>query len=266
MAEQFVERNLFVDPSSWISNKSDSINKPQSAFFEASQTPNSMLVTNGLIEAWAGALVSNTRQPLVAVNGKLMNWLAFRLQFMIPENTFDNLARLETDLKVCVKTRPDANTKIRNVANFSSQWNADTGQFQIDKDPPAWTNTGFVVDLQPSYWHTLEYRYWFDETNLVFSVLSIQLDDQLYMIPDSLQNVPMSLTNWEKTRKLQLQTEGYQPKSSVLVQYMNGELAWSTERITQIPPLSERHEREVYSRVDMPYGEPVRGDWTQLED
>lgn len=262
MAE-FVERNLFANPADWISNKSDSINKPQSAFFEASAAPGSMLVTNGLIEPWGGALVSSTAQPPVNSAGKLMNWIIWRFWFRFPGSTADNWARLESDLKVCVKSRPNSNTYIRNVANFSQQINRDTMQVQIDKDPPAWVNTGFIVDdLEPDVWHLMENRYTFDDTSLTFSYLSVQIDDQLFTIDPSFRNVPMTSTNWEKCRKLQLQNCGYAAKSSVLVEYRDGELAWSDAPLSQIPPASLRDQGERYSRVPMEYGQPFRGDWT----
>ena len=266
--EFFVERNLFLNPSDWVSNKSDSVNKPQSEHFEASLSPDAMLVTNGLKEAWGGALVSSTRMPPVDSTGKLMNWIAFRLEFLLPKETADNCARLETDLKVCVKTRPNSSTYIRNVANFSTQWNADTGQFQIDLDPPGWVNTGFIVpDIESDVWHTLEYRFWFDDVALTFSVLSIQLDEQVYVIPENLQNVPMTNTNWEKTRKIQLQTEGYAAKSCVLVEYRNGILAWCNQRITMIPPtVTNRRRRELGGEFDARPEFDGRGEWWTITD
>lgn len=244
----YIERDLFVKPTDWISNKSDSINKPPSDYFEASSTAEGpvMIITNGSTQAWGGALVSRKR-GVPSNNGKLLNWMAFRLKFRFPKATDSNTARLETDIKVCVKTRPNANTPIRNVCNFSTQWNADTGQFQIDLDPPAWVDSGFIVpDIAPDVWHTLEYRFTFDDVALTFTVLSIQLDDQLYMIPENLQNVPMSLTNWEQVASIQLQNEVYAAKSTVLVDYDEGVLAWSDQRITMIPPAALTREKEEH--------------------
>lgn len=242
----YIERNVFAKSGDWISNKSDSINKPQADYFEASETSDgTMMVTNGSLKAWGGALVSRKR-GVPAANGKKLNWLVFRLKFKFPKATGENTARLETDLKVCCKSRPNASTYIRNVSNFSMQWNADTGQFQIDKDPPQWTDSGFIVtSIEPDVWHTLEMRYWFDEVNLVFSYLSIQYDDQLYMIPESLQKVAMTSTNWEEVASLQLQTEVYAARSTVEVGYIEGTLCWSDQRIAMIPAEAlEREEEE----------------------
>jgi hypothetical protein len=234
----YIERDLFANSGDWISNKSDSINKPPSDYFEASDsTPaGTMLVTNGSLQAWGGALVSRKR-GVPSNNGKLLNWMAYRLRFRFPAGTAKNTARHELDIKVCVKTRPNSNTKIRNVANFSCQWNADTGQFQIDLDPPAWVDTGFVVsEITPDVWHTLEWRYTYDDVALTFSVLSIQYDDQLYVIPEELQNVPMQNTNWEQVVSEQNQNEVYEARSTVAIEYSDGVLCWSDQRITMIPP------------------------------
>lgn len=232
----YIERDLFDAPVDWKTNKGDSINKPPADYFEAS-AGNPMLVTNGSNQAWGGALVSRKRGvPVNSATGKLLNWLAFRIKFRFPKGTVDNTARLETDLKVCVKTRPSADKPIRNVCNYSTQWNNDSGQIQIDLDPPAWVDSGFVIaEITPDVWHTLEYRFTFDDVALTFSILSIQYDDRLYAIPAHLQNVPMSLTNWEQVSSLQLQNEVYAARSTVLVEYDEGVLCWSDQRITEIP-------------------------------
>jgi hypothetical protein len=243
----YIERDLFANSADWISNKSDSINKPPSDYFEASMTPaGPMLVSNGSLQPWGGALVSRKR-GIPSNNGKLLNWLAYRLRFRFPASTAKNVARHELDWKICVKTRPNANTKIRNVANFSTQWNADTGQFQIDLDPPAWVDTGFIVpEITPDVWHTLEYRFVFDDVALTFSVLSIQYDDQLYMIPENLQDVPMQNTNWEEVASAQNQNEVYDAKSTTTIEYCDGVLAWSDQRITMIPPEGLRRDEREY--------------------
>lgn len=243
----FIERNLFANASDWISNKSDSINKPPSDYFEASdQAAGDMLITNTCLKAWGGALVSRKR-GVPSNNGKLLNWLAFRLEFKFPSSTAENTARLETDWKVCVKTRPNANTPIRNVANFSTQIKCDTGEFDIDLDPPAWRDSGFNVGpITPDVWHTIEYRFTFDDIALTFSVLSIQYDTQVYMVPEDKQNVPMSLTNWEQVSSQQLQNELFAAKSTTLVEYRNGVIAWSDQRIAQIPPEALTREGEAH--------------------
>ena len=238
----FIERDLFKNSADWVSNKGDSINKPASDFFEASDHPSesAMLVTNGSTAPWGGALVSRKR-GVPAAAGKILNWLTYRFEFRFNSVNGDNIARHETDLKVCFRTRPNSTTKIRNVANFSVQWNANTGQFQIDLDPPGWVDTGFIVpEIELDVWHTLEFRFWFDDTACVFSVLSIQLDEQLYVIPEALQNVPAQNTNWERVASEQMQNEVFAAKSSSAIEYREGVLCWSSERITMIPLIAAR--------------------------
>jgi hypothetical protein len=145
------------------------------------------------------------------------------------------IARHELDLKVCFKTRPNANIPIRNVANFSTQWNSETGQFQIDQDPPAWVNSGFIVpEIDPDVWHDIDYRFWFDPDAAIFSILSINLDGDKYMIPSNLQNVPAQETNWEEVASVQIQNEIF-ARGSSLILYDQVTLAWSSEPIDDLP-------------------------------
>lgn len=259
MAVWFIERDLFAQDIDWKSNKGASINDPPSDYFEATDHPeaNAMLVTNGSLAAWGGALVSRKRS-VPASNGKKLNWLAYKFQFRYNGATAKNVARHETDIKICFKSRPSSTTPIRNVANFSVQYNPDKKQYQIDLDPPGWVDSGFVVEtIEPDVWHTLEFRFFFDETAKTFSVLSIQHDAQLYMIPANLQNVPAQLTNWEEVSSEQMQNEVYRAKSSVAIEYRDGVLAWCDERITMIPPVATGTRKE---------GEPREFWWPALRD
>lgn len=235
MAKSLVEDGLFRDASAWKSNASDSINKPQSKVFVATQMPSgSMLVENGLDQPYGGALVSLTHD-LDTLNGQLLRYCSWRFQFRFPPETYANLARFENDIKICVKTRPNAQTEIRNVANFSTQWNCETGAFQIDHDPPGWVDSGYVPSanvITPDEWHSLHFTYSYDDVALTFSIESVQWDNELYIMPDEHKNIPMQETNWEKCCKYQLQNEGYKP-GTVLVEYDDGVMKWSDE---PIPP------------------------------
>ena len=235
-----LETDLQRDVSQWKSNSGPDINDPPSDSFVAEAVPDgSMIITNRYAgtEDFAGALVSNTTDP-PTYNGALMQYVAMRIRFLIPAASAENWARLEHDLKICVKTRPPKppgggeNPKIRNVGNCSTQINRDTMEVDIDLDPPGWVGSGyFVTEPAPDVWHEFDYRFWFDPEALVFSVLSLQLDDdEPYMVPAELQNVAMSLTNWEACRKIQLQNEMYKP-GVVQIQYGRVDLAWSTAPI-----------------------------------
>lgn len=229
MAILLLDRNLHENANEWQSNTSLDVNDPPSDLFEASQAPDgSLIVTNTYAGTrnYAGGLVSNKRK-LRRVDGALLPYVGMRIRFRWPYEVYENIARHELDLKVCTKTRPSADKPIRNVANFSTQWNRDTGQFQIDQDPPGWVNTGFYVkDIEPDQWHDIYYRFWFDPVACTFSVLSINLDGELYHIPGNLQNVPMQLTNWEEIAAIQIQNEMFKAGCTV-IQYRQVALAWS---------------------------------------
>jgi len=227
---------LFKQAGAWITVASPDVNNPVSPFFRASQVPDTgtMLVTNGLNKQWCGALVKNKRTVPI-LNGAMLPYIAFHLKVRLPGITWRNLARLETDLKVCTQSRPNASTPIQNVANFSTQWNGDTGNWQIDPTnhwvDVAGANT---PQLDPDVWHILDLRFWMDPTALLWSVLSIQWDDTLFQVPASQQKCAFMTTNWEATANLQCQNEGFNA-GSVEVEYDEGVLAWSDAPIGSIP-------------------------------
>jgi hypothetical protein len=235
MSTLLLDRKLFAKASSWYTESGDNINKPASDFFMASQVPDgTMLVTNGSNVDWGGALVVNKR-ALPVLNGKLLPFVGLRLKFMVPYSSMFNLARHEIDLKICIEDRPNETTSIRNVADFSTQWNADQGMFQIDNSSGQWIDTGFIVEtISPDEWHTLDYRFWFDPVAKVFSVLSINYDEELYKIPANLQQVPLMNTNWTRVAAFQVQNEVYHAGSTSVV-YDHGVIAWSDEAIAEIP-------------------------------
>jgi hypothetical protein len=235
MAIILLDRFLFKAAAAWKGNTSDSINKPQSLQFFATQTSaGSMLVHNHLGEPWAGGLVSLTR-PLPNLNGQLLRYQAWHVKFRFPGETYDDTARHEMDNKTCFKTRPNSQTWIRNVANWSTQWNRDTGEMQIDKDPPAWQGTGWFPKAScttPDDWHTFDWRMRFDEIAMTFSIDSMKWDDDLWVNDNpEFQDIPAQNTNWEECVKYQLQTEGWTGPGTVLVEYDEGVAAHSSEPI-----------------------------------
>jgi hypothetical protein len=230
-----VDAGLQANAQEWKSNTSTDVNDPGSDYFGAMQgaTPNTLVVTNayGGTRDYAGGLVSNKRKLPKQQDGSLYQYVAMRIGWEWGANVYRQIARHELDCKVCFKTRPNANTKIRNVANFSTQWNRDTGQWQIDKDPPKWIDSGMIVeDIAPDVHHVADFRFWYDPDAAIFSVLSIQLDADCYAIPEELQNVAAQETNWEEIASCQLQNEMYHP-GSTLIEYDEVRLGWSTEPI-----------------------------------
>lgn len=229
-----VESGLFRNAGDWTTVASPDVNNPVSPFFRASPSPCGMLVTNGLDRPWCGALVKNKR-TIPVLNGVMLRFVCFHLLVRFPSITAANLARFETDLKACTKSRPDANTKIPNVANWSTQWNRDTKHWQIDPRGK-WEDIehAFTEDLTPDVCHLYELRGSMDLAALTWSVLSIRWDEEIYTVPSHQQNCPFLVTNWEQSANLQLQNEGYNA-GSVEVQYDEGILAWSDQPIAEIP-------------------------------
>jgi hypothetical protein len=247
MAILLLDRFLFKVADAWVSNSGDSINKPPSLQFLATQAKSgSMLVHNHAGEPWAGALVSLNR-PLPTNPydpTQLLRYQAWHLKFRFIPETFDNLARHEMDNKTCFKTRPNSQTKIRNVANWSTQWNRDTGQMQIDKDPPKWVDTGWIPKASvttPGDWHTFDWRMHFDEIGQTFSVDSMQWDDDYWVNEDpQFQDIPAQNTNWEEVVKYQMQNEAYQ-QGTVLIEYDEGIAAHSDQPIGTTIPQQESY-------------------------
>jgi hypothetical protein len=237
MAILLLDRFLEKQSTKWKSNTDLDINDPPSASFSADPLPDgSLLVTNVGLDEFAGGLVSNKR-PYPKLNGKALQYVGLRIKFLYNANTYANLARHELDLKVCIKTRKDPNVPERNVADFSTQWNHDTGQFMIDYDTgpdtiPLWINTGYIVpEIPPNVWHTQTYRFYYDDET--YSVLSIQLDDnEPYLIPEELRNVLLTNTNWEEIASVQLQNEMWIP-GTTQIQYSDIEIAWSDQPIRE---------------------------------
>ena len=233
------DRRIFPgSASTWISNKGPEINKPESDIFKAEDASNgNIVVTNTGREKFCGALVSSTKMNLPTDEaGVPLQFVMMHARYKYPYEVYRNLARHELDHKVCYKTRPPKpagggeNPKIRNVSNFSTQWNRDTGAIQIDLDPPGWVDSGyFVEDIEPEVWHDYMVQCWYgiDDADPRFSVLSIQLDNNdPYLVPPELQNVAQTLTNWEKCSKGQIQNEFYQPGCTV-IQYSIFDFWWS---------------------------------------
>lgn len=231
-----LDRNLQRNTDLWIPRTDTSVNPVPADYYAATSggDDGTMVVTCGYNgpKQYPGGLCSNKR-PFLTVNGQMLQNVAMHLEFMWPAWAYELISHHETDLKVCFRTRPNSTTYIRNVANFSVQWNRNKGEFQLDHDPPAWVGSGFMVpDIAPDVWHSLDFRYWYDPqpANPVFSVLSINLDGDKYMVPPEHQNIPAQSTNWEQIANPQQQNEIFAKGSSV-IQYNRWTIGWSDQPI-----------------------------------
>ena len=99
------------------------------------------------------------------------------------------------------------------MANFSSQLNFSTGQWQIDGNPPGWLNTGFKPIIAPDVWFPISFRYFIDFPNSKFSFLSTTWGAQEFTVPATMQGVPFQITNWQPVSALQIQMEVLNPGS-----------------------------------------------------
>jgi hypothetical protein len=227
-----LEPQLQRDVANWKGNTGPTINDPPSDYFGAmAGVDGALVVTNayGGDKKFPGGLVSHKKLPPRDAAGKLFQYIAMKVGFKWSRQVHRQIARLELDLKVCYKSRPNSQTKIPNVANLSTQWNRDRKMWQIDEDPPGWIDSGYVVteeQMAPDVRHTADFRFWYDPDANVFSVCSIDLDDNPYTVPEKLQGVNAQKTNWEEIRSVQLQTENYEPGSSTVV-FDLVQLGWS---------------------------------------
>lgn len=92
--------------------------------------------------------------------------------------------------------------------NMSSQFNFNSGQFQISDVNGGWVNTGLSVDRFIPYWeYRLEYDYWFDSVAHRYSMLGVSLNGSRYAIPAALQNLTAIPTDWADVISLQVQLD-----------------------------------------------------------
>lgn len=93
-------------------------------------------------------------------------------------------------------------------ANMSSQFNFNSGMFEIAKADGGWISTGLRVRrFAPYQWYQLRYDYWFNSVAEKCSLLAMSLNGDQFRIPSPLQNVPMSVTNWADVMTLQIQLD-----------------------------------------------------------
>lgn len=93
--------------------------------------------------------------------------------------------------------------------NMSSQFNFNTGQFQISESTgQQWVNTGLVISrFIPYQWYPMTYDYWFDSSAKRYSILAMTLDGTRYPIPSNLQRLAPIETDWADVISLQVQLD-----------------------------------------------------------
>lgn len=205
------DNNLEVQP--WPTQTGPNVNPVPADAYIASLLPSGVLkVTNASSKPLGGALVT-CKRPVPAVPGLPLPYLGMDMMAYVSSFDLPNLGRWELDLKVCLTGAPNASTPIFNVANFSSQLNFSTGQWQIDGNPPAWLDTGFKPTITPDVWFPISFRYFIDIASSKFSILSTQWGTQAFQVPAAMQEVPFQLTNWQPVAAIQIQMEVFNPGS-----------------------------------------------------
>ena len=210
----WMNRDTDLEMQPWLMQTGPNINPVPADAFIASLLPSGALkVTNVSSKPLGGALVTCKRPVAPAPASGPLPYMGLDMMVLISSYDLPNLARWELDLKVCLLPAPNANMLIPNVANFSSQLNFSTGQWQIDGNPPGWLNTGFKPIIEPDVWFPISFRYFIDFPNSKFSFLSTTWGTQEFTVPSTMQGVPFQVTNWQPVSALQIQMEVLNPGS-----------------------------------------------------
>ena len=199
-------KNLELQP--WIVQTGPNINPVPADSFTATLIPGGILkVVNTSSKAWGGALVTCKPPEMDQVNSYANPYFGLDLEIYVPPADLANLGRLELDVKRCV-VPAQAGVMIPNIGNGSTQLNFSTGQWQIDKSPPGWTDTGFEPILPPA-WTPISFRHVMNASG--YSVMSTKWGDTSFSVPASMQNLPLQESNWAQVMAVQIQTEVVAP-------------------------------------------------------
>ncbi|MGC2323154.1 MAG: hypothetical protein WA463_11030 [Terriglobales bacterium] len=93
--------------------------------------------------------------------------------------------------------------------NFSSQFNyQEGGMWQIIDRASHWADTGFKPGkFAPGTPYRIRIDYQFSTASRIGSILGIRLNDQRFLVPTTMQNLPPTLLNWADSASLQIQLD-----------------------------------------------------------
>lgn len=180
--------------AAWKVNTGASINSIASdAYVSFVDTQGRLNVINQASKEMAGGLIST---DLTLPPGT--RYFALDVVFDLSGDDLAHYARGENDLKV---TFPGG-----AQANGSCQWNASTGQWQLDPTGTAWVNSGYS---QPPVVgrNELQLRLFFDGLHWTVTGLRVNQDPNPFTPGVTFQNLPSIATNWTTGLHPQLQTE-----------------------------------------------------------
>jgi hypothetical protein len=92
--------------------------------------------------------------------------------------------------------------------NFSSQFNYQTGAWQISDDKGNWVNTGWKPGkFQPDIWYGVQFDYSFNLAAKKFAYLGARAGVKQFLVPSALQNISPIPLNWADSCSLQMQLD-----------------------------------------------------------
>lgn len=219
--QQIQYRNLEQNASEWVPNVDSDVNPIPAVISAANAADGSMQVTYTATKAEGGGLISWTTP--FPTNGTSYPYIGLDLKRRISIGSLQFLAQWENDM---ILTAIDQ-SKITDPTLLKPSWVPGStqrnfaslkGAWEID---PAWTKTGFAgAPVTPDVWMTLSLRGYVDWTNGLFSMLSINDNGMLFIVPASLQKIPLKPEKWAPVVKIQLQAEVNAP-GTVIIDYLN---------------------------------------------
>lgn len=192
-APAFAQTALYnAIPSTWKANTSSSVNPvPADAFVSLVDSSGRLNVINQASKELAGGLVStDIALPAGAT------YFGLDVVFDLSADDLAHYARGENDLKVTYAGGAQA--------NGSCEWNASTGQWQLDPTGAGWVNTGFT-QAPIAGRNELQLRIAYVAGK--WSVTGIRVNGTAFTPGAQFQNLAPIATNWAAGLHPQLQTE-----------------------------------------------------------
>jgi hypothetical protein len=143
-----------------------------------------------------GALVGFTLPVVNTVLGKQMLYSSLEYEIKSDEASLSQIGCVETDLKWCIEAATDPASPIANVMGGDAQ--KHNGAWEIYND---WVGkTSFHPGpFAANTWTKVALRHAINPSKGQFSFTSIIDGSKTFIVPSTLQNMPMLVTNWAAT-------------------------------------------------------------------
>jgi hypothetical protein len=94
--------------------------------------------------------------------------------------------------------------------NCSGQLNRATGSWQVSDKNGNWIDSGYIFKpLDPWLWHRFSISYHFDFLIRSYGPVAIKIDNESFVIPLALQNLPATTLAWADSCNVQVQQDIY---------------------------------------------------------